>query len=741
MLRLIYSILIIFIFSSHASSANYGAWVEYDMEYDLPQERYKAVGGNCLLFALQDSNFVLAFDTYSHQWHRHELAHNQHWSDTYTGENSVMIWNDSLLILYDAINLEFKELRFEGEIQVNKPNGAPGATRTLSYVITTEKLYVYEHLTELWIEYAYVKPGSGDNYAYTATGKSDYILFVVTNHSSSEAKLIPYSESRKSFEETSSVNLAWKVLDHGFACWVNGGLPDEDLFFTAYSAANGFMDVVRPGKYFDIHTKTSGDQYADHTTTLFSWFVPGEPGPAGTRYIYAADTRNGNFNDYYFDDEYTGAEGVTLRYVLANYNLGLIITVNLETSQLLGRYYDGTSNSYHDFITPLYTEYGEVGFSLGSNFIAGYDSYTHMFYNLTTQEIHATGLPDPVEGYQNHASTRPNTFWGIIRCERALTDTIRLYSLNSVTDNMQIIINDSYSYDTEIMEKAYYVYISQAYGNPYEMFVYLPDQDLWVSLPLAVDVQWDFGKDFIYTYDKTDGNMKLFDASNNAHWQFPFGWQYQANFGMYTYSRDNFLIAYDDAGKYHGYSSFTKDLSELETERHSSKTGQAAIVLLSKGLYGQDILAYNALSNSFIPLQLSEEQGDSRDIVAGDSTGLLVTAHGHLLAFDPYLEALGINDDENPEVHIPVEFKLHQNFPNPFNPKTTIDYQIGKKTKVELVIYNQVGQKVLTLVNKSQERGLYSVKLDASALASGIYYYRLQTSSGLFKTKKLILLK
>lgn len=739
MKRLTCSIFILSIFCSLLIAQDYGAWIAYDLEYDLPGQRYKAVGGNCLLFAPQDSNFVLAFDTYSHQWHRHELAHNQQWSDIYAGENSVMIWSDSLLILYDAINQEFEELRFEGEIQVNKLNGLPGATRTLSYVVTTEKLYVYEHLTKLWIEYAYVKPGSGDNYAYTGTGKSDYVLFVVTDHSSSDAKLIAYSASRKLFEEINSVNLQWKVLDHGFACWVNQGLPDEDLFFTAYSAANGFMDVVRPDNYFDVHSVTSADHFADHTTTLFSWFVPSASNPGGTRYIYAADTRNSNFNDYYFDDIYGGSPGVTLHGVMANYSLGLIVVIDAETRQLSGRYYDGDTDSFHDFITPLSNAQGEVGFSLGSRFIAGYDPYNLMFYNLTTQEIHTSDLPDPTQGYQNHAYTMPNTFWGIGRCERALTDTVRLYSLNSLTDNTQIIVNDSYSYDGEDMEKVYYWYVSQAYGNPYEIFVYLPNQDLWVSLPLAVDVQWGFRKDFIYTYDKTDGNMKVFDAVNNAHWQFPFGWQYQPNFSTYTYSRDNFLIAYDDAGKYHGYSSFTTDISEIEIERHASQTGQVAIVIFSNG--GPDILAYNAFSNSFIPLQLSEEHGDSREIVAGDSTALLLTAHGHLLAFDPWLEAVGIIDKDGSKVYSPAEFKLYQNFPNPFNPQTTINYHIGKKTKVELSVYNLLGQKIASLVDQSQDRGIYSIDFDGSALASGVYFYRLQTSSGIFKTKKLVLLK
>lgn len=88
----------------------------------------------------------------------------------------------------------------------------------------------------------------------------------------------------------------------------------------------------------------------------------------------------------------------------------------------------------------------------------------------------------------------------------------------------------------------------------------------------------------------------------------------------------------------------------------------------------------------------------------------------------------------------PESFALFQNYPNPFNPKTMINYQLPMLSKVELAIYNILGQKVVTLVNKKQDAGQYTVEWDASAFASGIYLYRLNTES-FTKTKKLILLK
>ncbi len=93
-----------------------------------------------------------------------------------------------------------------------------------------------------------------------------------------------------------------------------------------------------------------------------------------------------------------------------------------------------------------------------------------------------------------------------------------------------------------------------------------------------------------------------------------------------------------------------------------------------------------------------------------------------------------------------MDFQLFQNYPNPFNPKTKIQYIVGAHPdvplqNVDLSIYNILGQKVTTLVNKKQPAGRYKVEWDASGFASGIYLYKLTSIDGYSITKKLVLLK
>jgi hypothetical protein len=89
----------------------------------------------------------------------------------------------------------------------------------------------------------------------------------------------------------------------------------------------------------------------------------------------------------------------------------------------------------------------------------------------------------------------------------------------------------------------------------------------------------------------------------------------------------------------------------------------------------------------------------------------------------------------------PSKIMLHQNYPNPFNPRTIVKYELPITNYVKLIIYNSIGQMIAILVSKKQSAGSYQVEWDASGLASGVYYYRLSTSSGFVQTKKQVLLK
>jgi hypothetical protein len=89
---------------------------------------------------------------------------------------------------------------------------------------------------------------------------------------------------------------------------------------------------------------------------------------------------------------------------------------------------------------------------------------------------------------------------------------------------------------------------------------------------------------------------------------------------------------------------------------------------------------------------------------------------------------------------IPTTFALDQNFPNPFNPATTIEFALPHQGHVTLEVFNILGQKVATLVDEARPAGYYTVKFNGAGLASGLYFYRLSAGEATL-LKKMLMIK
>jgi hypothetical protein len=93
-----------------------------------------------------------------------------------------------------------------------------------------------------------------------------------------------------------------------------------------------------------------------------------------------------------------------------------------------------------------------------------------------------------------------------------------------------------------------------------------------------------------------------------------------------------------------------------------------------------------------------------------------------------------------PLINIPREFKLYQNFPNPFNPTSIIRYDVAKPGFVEITVFDLTGREISTLVKQWQAAGNYSVTFSANSLTSGVYFYRLIAGSYV-QTRKMVLIR
>ncbi len=118
-------------------------------------------------------------------------------------------------------------------------------------------------------------------------------------------------------------------------------------------------------------------------------------------------------------------------------------------------------------------------------------------------------------------------------------------------------------------------------------------------------------------------------------------------------------------------------------------------------------------------------------------TGEFAGAYGNYgtVKFSPIITAISGN-----YFTIPDKFKLEQNFPNPFNPVTLIRYSLSENSFTTLKVYDALGKEVSTLINENKTSGNYEIEFNGSNLASGVYFYRLE-SAEFIEIKRMVLIK
>ncbi|MDQ3193767.1 MAG: T9SS type A sorting domain-containing protein [Bacteroidota bacterium] len=157
----------------------------------------------------------------------------------------------------------------------------------------------------------------------------------------------------------------------------------------------------------------------------------------------------------------------------------------------------------------------------------------------------------------------------------------------------------------------------------------------------------------------------------------------------------------------------------------------------------QSVVRYN-INFTDAPVIVASSLTNPADIYVNKFTDTLAipNAGSNTVSFVTLQYPVSINNVNN---EIPESIELFQNFPNPFNPVTRIQFDIPSDVKhqtsnVKLIVYNTLGKKVETLVNEKLLAGSYEVEFDGSNFSSGVYFYKLVTG-GFIQTKSMILLK
>lgn len=189
----------------------------------------------------------------------------------------------------------------------------------------------------------------------------------------------------------------------------------------------------------------------------------------------------------------------------------------------------------------------------------------------------------------------------------------------------------------------------------------------------------------------------------------------------------------------------TNILSTTSTGAYGYLTGTS---MASPHVAGAIALMYAAASSSFI--QQCKNKPDSSALIVRQklfqgvdivqSLQNITVTGGRLNVYNSVMLMQSLTSSGNEQNITPALFRLYDNYPNPFNPSTTIKYDIAKAGLVTIKVYDEIGREVNTVVNKELQPGTYQSAWNASNVSSGIYYCKI-IAGDFSQTKKMVLLK
>lgn len=252
----------------------------------------------------------------------------------------------------------------------------------------------------------------------------------------------------------------------------------------------------------------------------------------------------------------------------------------------------------------------------------------------------------------------------------------------------------------------------------------------WTITPATGTIYWSRVNTSAYCLGTGSAKFNFFNAPANT--------TQSLTTPNYTPSPLNF----DSLVFHNAYATYQTEVDKLEILASTNGGGAwTSLTILNGGTNGPLVTAPPSTS-AFTP---SCNQWKRQAMILPVGTNKIqfktISAYGNNLYLDSIIvkrgNVVGINQYSN---ELPGEYKLHNNYPNPFNPSTSIKFDIPKAGLVLIVIYDMTGKEIARLVNENLNAGKYETTFNASNISSGVYFYKL-LSEGYTDTKKMILVK
>jgi Tol biopolymer transport system component len=260
----------------------------------------------------------------------------------------------------------------------------------------------------------------------------------------------------------------------------------------------------------------------------------------------------------------------------------------------------------------------------------------------------------------------------------------------------------------------------------------------------AVDPEWSNNSKRLVFTDITDGSVRTVNLNGGsetvvATFGINASWSANGKYIAYTDGDNIFKISVRQSGEPKGIPvQLTNDGAGVFNQQPSWSNNSKTIVFHSNRVSGDfDLWTVSASGGTPSLLAGLADYGDFDPSYS--KNGKYVAYSGFTIPVPSASKKNGTTASAS-ENSVPTHFSLNQNFPNPFNPSTLIQYTIPNASNVKIEIFNITGESVATLVDGFKSEGYYEVSFNAGDLPSGMYLYRI--SAGTFvQTRKMILMK
>lgn len=707
-------------------SAQTGGWIEHTLADFSSGTTLRDRDEGCLVYTRSNASIILVFDVGTGEWLRVDLGAPQNFNDAMTAGNVVFAWSDSLLFGYSAKTQDWDTTAFTG--------GYMGGTsyyidcgRNLACFVTRGYMYVFDSDLGAWQSYAYGLPADYTSGSMWVT--DTYVGMKLTIPYPGEPKNVVYSGLTHGFNQIElGVYQPSPVTEYGFAGQFNVEYDNITYRLVGYSAFTNQFDVVQyvcGDNEAIISISGAGSLPAAVFTTRVFGFRSVVPYTSVTTNWYGFDTRRGTWShetrfydwavDHYYGNICQGGQ--------FSWDHSLFTA----DESLHFQFYSGIDGSWRDFAPGLIYKSTTSSWGGGGTVFYARDTLNAWGYDVAGNRSSTVALP---------LAKTTNVYRGqdYITLTRYQTDvnTMVTFFYNGNTNTWSSAsVPDHHTTDGLARE---YSYLHR--GSDENVVVFyssITDEIFTENLPDGISVTTE-SKDMM-GWARSEAGSILFDAANGS------AMFYNFNFDRSDLGARSAILNDTTADIIYGYSSLTGNESQLALDfepYYVLDTGYVGYI--DNGYNCTRCFAYNGLADSWVELI---PEGSAVGTLVGTKT-ILVERSDRVYAFDPERTIVSVDDEESGEV-LPHSFELSQNYPNPFNPMTTIEYSLPTKSHVVIEIYNVLGRKVRTLINRERPAGTYTVDWDGNCesgirAASGVYLYRIK-AEGFVSSRKMIMLK